>query len=130
MTVNRSSDRTFGLVMSAFFLFTGVWPLLHGKPVREWMAVVSAAFLAVALIRAPLLHPLNRAWTGLAVLLHRIVSPVVLGVLFYLVVTPIALCMRWFGRDALRLRADPSAASYWVPREPPGPTPESMLHQF
>ncbi len=116
--------------MSAFFLVASVWPLVHGKPVRLWMAAVGAAFLAAALTRASKLHPLNRAWTILAILMHRVISPVALGVLFYLVVTPIALCMRWFHRDALRLRADPSAASYWVPRDPPGPTPESMLHQF
>jgi hypothetical protein len=129
-SVNPSSDRTFGLVISAFFLVAGVWPLVHGRPVRFWMVAVSGAFLVSALIYAQLLHPLNRAWTALAILMHRLISPVALGVLFYVVVTPIALCMRWFKRDALHLRADPSAATYWVPREPPGPTPESMLHQF
>jgi hypothetical protein len=128
--VQRSSDRVFGFVMGGFFVLAGVWPLVHGRPIRTWMAAVGAVFVIAALIRPPLLRPLNQAWTMLAVLLHRVVSPVVLGALFFLVVTPIAVVMRWCQRDALRLRADPSAASYWIPRDPPGPAPESMLHPF
>jgi len=128
--VRQSSDRTFGLVMSAFFLLAGVWPLVHGQPIRVWMVILAAAFLAFALVYARALHPLNRLWTLLAILLHRIVSPVVLAILFYVVVTPVALGMRMFKRDALRLRTDPSAPTYWLPRQPPGPPPESMVHQF
>jgi len=128
--VRPSSDRTFGLVMSAFFLLAGVWPLVHGQPIRVWMVILAAAFLAFALVYARALHPLNRLWTLLAILLHRIVSPVVLAILFYVVVTPVALGMRMFKRDALRLRTDPSAPTYWLPRQPPGPPPESMVHQF
>lgn len=129
-TVNVSSDRTFGLVMTAFFLLGAFWPLIHHGPIRTWMAIAGAAFLAVTLVRASLLHPLNRAWTALAVLMHPVISPIALGALFFGVVTPVAICMRWFKRDALRLRADPSASSYWVLREPAGPEPETMLNQF
>ena len=76
------------------------------------------------------LAPLNKWWTKLGVLLYRIVSPVVLGLLFYLTVTPIALLLRLLGKDPLRLRRDPDGASYWIDRTPPGPAPESMKNQF
>ena len=72
----------------------------------------------------------QQIWTKFGVLLYTIVSPVVLGFLFYVTVTPIALLMRVLGKDPLRLRRDPDAASYWIDRTPPGPSPESMKNQF
>jgi Saxitoxin biosynthesis operon protein SxtJ len=128
--VQASSDRTFGLAMSGFFLLAALLPSMRGRPVRPWPALASAAFLAAALLRPSLLGPLNRAWTALAMLLHRIVSPLAMGALFFLVITPLALGMRLFGRDALRLRLDAAAETYWRKREPPGPAPRDMIHQF
>jgi len=75
------------------------------------------------------LAPLNKWWTKLGLLLYRVVSPIVLGLLFYVTLTPIALVMRLLGKDPLRLRRDPDAASYWIDRSPP-PAPESMKNQF
>jgi hypothetical protein len=125
-----SSDRQFGLVVGLFLLVVSVWPLLrHGKT-RE--AVMGAAFalLLVALLAPALLQPLNRAWTMLGLVLGRVASPVAMAVLFYLIFTPIGLAARLFGKDPLRLHADPQAASYWIERQPPGPPPETMANQF
>ena len=94
------------------------------------MLAISAAFLIVTLLRPALLHPMNHAWMKLALLLNRIVTPIITGILFFLVVTPMGVIMRWPGKDPLRMRSDPAAKSYWLPREPPGPAPESMARQF
>src|SRR5262245_5083490 len=131
-TVEGSSDRSFGFVMVAFFGLVALFPMLHGplSSVRWWALVVAAAFLALALLWTAPLRPLNRAWLKLGLLLSKIVSPVVMMVLFYATVTPIGVLMRWAGNDPLRLRLNAAAASYWIPREPPGPAPDSMKQQF
>jgi Saxitoxin biosynthesis operon protein SxtJ len=128
--VKPSSNRSFGLVVATFFLVVSVWPLISGGPIR-WSALgVAAVFVVLALLRTAVLAPLNKLWTKLGMLLYRIVNPVVMAVLFYVTVTPIALLMRMLGKDPLRLRRDPDAASYWIHRTPPGPTPDSMKNQF
>jgi hypothetical protein len=91
---------------------------------------VAAVFAALALLWMSALAPLNKLWTKLGILLFKIISPVVLALLFYVTVTPIAMLMRMLGKDPLRLRRDPNAASYWINRMPAGPTPESMKNQF
>jgi predicted membrane metal-binding protein len=131
-TVQGSSDRSFGFVMAAFFGLVALFPLLHGplSSIRWWAVVVAAFFLALALLWTAPLRPLNRAWLKLGLLLSKIVSPIVMTVLFYATVTPFGVLMRWAGKDPLRLRRDTTAASYWIPREPPGPAPDSMKQQF
>ena len=131
-TVKGSSDRSFGFVMAAFFALLALFPLLHGplSSIRWWALVVAAAFLALALLWTAPLRPLNRAWLKLGLLLSKIVSPVVMMVLFYATVTPVGVLMRLAGKDPLRLRRNAAAASYWIPREPPGPAPDSMKQQF
>ena len=128
--VERSSNRSFGLVFAAVFAVIGLWPLLDGAPARWWAVVVGAAFLVVALVAPAVLDPANRVWHRFGLLLHRIVNPVVTGLLFYVAVTPTAVVMRLAGKDPLRLRFDPKAASYWIERQPPGPAPDTMSNQF
>lgn len=123
-----SSDRGFGLVFAAVFGVIGAWPLLGGGAPRLWALVAAAAFLAVAAAAPRLLAPLNRAWTRFGLLLGRIVTPLVMGLLFYGMVTPMGLAMRALGKDPLRRRFDRAAASYWIARRPPGPAP--MSRQF
>jgi len=92
--------------------------------------VVSGLFLLLAVLVPRVLAPANRLWTKFGLLLHHIVSPLALGVLFFLVVTPTGLLMRLFGKDPLRLRFDPAADSYWIKRDPPGPAADSLKNQF
>ncbi len=129
-TVKTSSDRSFGFVFAAVFMVIGLWPLLGGNGVRLWALAVAAIFLAAGAVLPRILAPMNRAWTKLGLLLHHVVNPLVMGFLFYLVVTPVGLLMRLFGKDPLRLRLDPEAKSYWIERRPPGPAPETMKNQF
>ncbi len=128
--VEGSSDRSFGLTFAAVGAVVALWPLTSGSEPRWWLLASAAALAAISFIAAPILHPLNRLWLGIGLMLHRIVSPVVLGVVFYGVLTPTGLILRARGKDLLRLRLDKGAASYWITREPPGPTPKSMHRQF
>ncbi len=129
-SVRGGSDRSFGLTFALFFLLLGFWPLMRGRPVRTAWVAAGAAILAIALIRASVLGPLNRVWTRVGALLNRVASPVVSALVFFAAVTPIAVFLRWNGKDPLRLRLDQDAASYWLCREPPGPEPATMTHQF
>ncbi len=124
------SDRSFGIVFTVVFAIIGALPLLSGGAPRIWSLAVSGGFLLVALVIPKILHPLNVVWMKFAAVLNSIVSPLVLGMLFFTTITPIGLLMRALGKDLLRLKMDKSAKSYWIDREPPGPPPESMSNQF
>ena len=124
------TDRNFGVVFTLFLAGVGVWPLWRSGSLRVWALLLSAVLLTVTLVRPAVLHPFNRLWTNLGLLLGRVISPAVIALLFYLVVTPIGFLMRLLGKDPLRLRRDPALPSYWIERNPPGPAPESMKNQF
>lgn len=125
-----SSNRSFGFVFSVFFLIVALLPLASGHNPRLWAVVVSLAFAAIALVWPVALAPFNRVWTQIGSLLHKVVSPISLGILFFGVVTPTAFFMRIFGKDSLRLKLDKNATTYWIERAPPGPAPESFKNQF
>jgi hypothetical protein len=128
--VKGSSNRGFGLVFVVVFTIVALAPLRHGEPLRLWSLGLAALFLGAALIAPHLLAPLNRLWTRFGLLLHGVVNPIVMGLLFFVTVTPIGLMMRVLGKDPLRLRFDREARSYWIERRPPGPAPQSMRQQF
>jgi hypothetical protein len=128
--VRGSSERSFGLIFAAVFLVIAAFPLAFGGGVRLWSLGVAALFALAALAAPRVLAPLNRVWLKFGLVLHRVVSPIVLGIMFFLVITPIGLLMRALGKDPLRLRFDRGAATYWIPREPPGPPPDSFTDQF
>lgn len=129
-TVKAGSERGFGVVFAVVFVVVGLWPLIDGGPVRIWALVLAALFVLAAVVAPVVLRPLNRLWFLLGLALHKVVNPLVMGVLFYLTVTPMALLMRLAGKNPLRLKFDRQAKSYWIERQPAGPAPESMRHQF
>jgi hypothetical protein len=124
------SERAFGLVFAVVFAVFGLLPLWRGVPARWWCLGVSGAFLLLALVAPRTLAPLNWVWFKIGLLLHAVVNPIVMTLLFVTTVTPIALIMRAMGKDPLRLRLDPDAPTYWIERRPPGPEPTSMPRQF
>lgn len=128
--VKGSSDRSFGVVFTVVFTVVGLWPLARGGEPRTWALAVAAAFLLAALARPSLLAPLNRLWFRFGLLLHRVVSPIILGLMFYAVFMPMGFLMRLFGKRPLGLGLDRTASSYWITREPAGPASESMKRQF
>jgi hypothetical protein len=117
-------------VFAIVFVFIALYPVFFGRHPHQWALVTGAAFAAVAMLVPSLLAPLNRVWTGLGALLHRVTSPIALGVMFFLLITPMGIVMRWLGKDPLRLRLDRNATSYWIERDPPGPKPGTFTDQF
>ena len=124
------SNRSLGLTFAAVFVLIGLSPLLRGSGVHIWSIGVASAFAIVALLVPQALGPLNRAWTWLGLLLHSVVSPIMLGIMFFLVITPMGLVMSAMGKDPLRRRFDSEADSYWIRRQPPGPDPKDLPEQF
>ena len=128
--VKASSNRSFGWVFTAVFLIIGLWPLFNGRGLRWWSLIIAALFMLITFVAPALLALPNRLWLRFGLLLNRIISPVVLAFLFYAVITPMGALMRAFGKDSLRLRRDHADGSYWIKRDPPGPKPDSLHHQF
>ena len=128
--IKAGSERAFGFVFAAVFAIIALLPLIDGGGVRLWAVAIGIIFLAAALLFAKLLRPLNLAWHKFGLLLHKITTPLIMGLLFYAMLTPIAVIIRAAGKDPLDLKFDPDAGSYWVKHEPPGPPPESMKNQF
>jgi hypothetical protein len=124
-----ATDRNFGFVFTIIFALAALFPLLTGRPIRVWCAVLSAAILTLTLIHSGLLAPLNRAWGKLSVLISTVTNAIILGLLF-VGFSVIHLLMRLRGRDLLRLRRDPSAPTYWLVRSPAGPAPATMTEQY
>lgn len=129
--IKGSSDRAFGLVFTVVFALISLWPWAFGADgVRLWAAAVAAVLLVVSLACPKILASANRLWMRFGLLLHRIMNPVVMGLIFFLTVTPTALIFRLLGKDPLRLKFDRDAKTYWIDRTPPGPPPETMTQQF
>ena len=123
------SDRTFGLVMAGALALVSLLNGWHLGRVWPWTLVASVLLLIAALSWPSSLHPLNRLWMKFGLILHRIVNPIVMGLLFYGTIFPTGLVMRARGRDLLRLKREAGARSYWIARVP-GPAPETMRDQF
>jgi predicted membrane metal-binding protein len=128
--ISVGSDRNFGIVFAVVFTLIGVLPSLHGGEIRWWALVIAAAFGVCAFFAPRLLQPLNRLWFRFGLLLHHVVNPVVMALVYYGAVVPMGLLLKAFGKDLLRLKREPEAASYWIMREPPAPPPGSMAKQF
>jgi hypothetical protein len=124
------SDRSFGLVMAGALVVVTVLNAWHAGRIWPWTAGLAAAFLVAALLTPAVLTPLNRIWLKFGLLLHRIVNPLIMALLFYGTVLPTGLVLRAMGKDLLRLNREPNADSYWIVREPSGPSPETMKDQF
>lgn len=128
--VEGSSNRSFGVVFTVVFLVIALLPLLKGEGPRVWGLAVSGMIAALTLFRPAVLTVPNRLWMRFGLLLGKIVSPVVIGILFYGIITPFGIVMRLAGKDPLRLKRDHGATTYWIRRDPPGPPPESLTNQF
>jgi saxitoxin biosynthesis operon SxtJ-like protein len=125
-----SSDRSFGFVFAAVFAIVAGWPLTTGSGPHLWALALAALFLVIAIVRPRLLQPLNRLWFKVSLVLHHVVTPIVMGVIFVLAVLPTALIMRTRRRDPLRLNPRRRRETNWVVRTPPGPSPDTMKHLF
>jgi Saxitoxin biosynthesis operon protein SxtJ len=128
--VPMGSERSFGIVFAVVFLIVALWPVMSWHAPRIWALALSAIFAGIAFTVPALLRPLNLLWFRFGLLLHRVVSSLVLAMLFFVTVTPIAFIYRLLRKDPLRLKFERDSSSYWIAREPPGPPPDTMTKQF
>ena len=107
------TNRNFGLVFTIVFVIISFWPLLKGGDIRYWSLIISIIFFVLALLNSNLLTPLNKLWMQFGFLLGKIVSPIVMGFIFFLVVTPTGIIMRLLGKDLLNLKKS-NQKTYWI----------------
>ncbi len=111
--IKSPSNRNFGIVFTIVFIIIGLWPLINNGEIRYWAILIAVIFLILGLLNSRLLNPFNKIWFKFGILLSKIVSPVVMGIIFFLVVTPIGLLMKIFKKDLLNLRFN-SDDTYWI----------------
>jgi len=111
--IKISSNRSFGIVFFLFFLIISIFPLFKDEGIKIWAVIVAIIFLILGLLNSPALSPLNKIWFKFGVLLGNFISPIVMGLVFFTVVTPTAIIMRSFGKDLLNLKKN-NKKSYWI----------------
>ena len=115
--IKIGSNRNFGLVFFIVFFIISLWPLTYEDPIRIWSVIISLVFLVLGLMNSKLLTPLKKLWFKFGIILGAIVAPVVMGVVFFLVVTPTGLVMKIMGKDLLNKRYDKKKRTYWIKRD-------------
>ena len=114
--MKRSSEKNFGILFTSVFLLISIWPLMEGETVRIWSLVLSFIFLITTFFKQNLLKPLNIIWTKFGELLGKIIAPIVMVLIFFIILTPLSFIIRIFGKDLLRLNFSKNR-SYWIKRE-------------
>ncbi|MFM8244220.1 MAG: SxtJ family membrane protein [Candidatus Fonsibacter sp.] len=115
IVIKKKDNVIFGITFSAVFLIIALWPLLDGLNLRTWSLITSAAFVMISLTFPNIFTYLNLWWIKLGYFLGKIISPIVMGIVFFIIVTPIGLLLRLFGKDILRLKRNKN--SYWINRD-------------
>ena len=121
-----SSNRSFGIVFFIVFFLIAVYPLLDNGQLRIWALIISVFFLVLGLFNSRILYPLNKLWFKFGIFLGTIISPLVMGIIFFIVVTPIGLLMRLLNKDLLKLKLNKNK-SYWIEKNEPK---SKMKNQF
>ena len=124
--VKISSNRSFGIVFFVVFLLIALHPLINEAEIRIWSVIISLIFLILGLLNSKILAPLNKLWFKFGIFLGKMISPLIMGIIFFLVVTPIGLIMRLLGKDVLNLKYNDNQ-SYWIERNGPK---SKMKNQF
>ena len=126
-SVKTPSNRSFGFLFFIVFLAISLWPLKSQEDLRLWALILSLIFLILGILNSKILTPLNKLWIKFGIFLGNIVSPVVMGIVFFIVVTPTGLIMRLLGKDLLRINKNESISTYWIDREK---KTDTMKRQF
>ena len=124
--IKVGSNKSFGIVFFVVFLLISLYPLLNNEDIRIWSLVISFIFLILGILNSKILSPLNKLWFKFGILLGNIIAPIVMGIVFFLVVTPTGLIMRFFRKDILKLKKN-SSDTYWINKDN---TNSSMKNQF
>jgi len=125
--IKISSNRSFGIVFFFVFLIISLWPLINENPLRVWSIFVAIIFLILGLMNSKLLTPLNILWFKFGKLLGFIIAPIVMGIVFFVVITPTGLIMKIIGKDLLNNKYNNKIKSYWINR---GKLKSTMKQQF
>jgi hypothetical protein len=125
-TKNKSSNRSFGVVFFVFFLIISLFPLLNDNDIRYWSLILSITFLLLGLLNSNLLTPLNNLWFEFGILLGKVISPFIMGTIFFIIVTPIGIIMKILNKDLLNLKFN-NKKTYWIEKNGPK---SKMKNQF
>ena len=125
--IKINSNRSFGIVFFFVFLIISLWPLLNENTLRVWSIIVAIIFLILGLINSNFLTPLNKLWFKFGKILGSVVAPIVMGVIFFLVITPTGFIMKLLGKDLLNKKYNNKVKSYWINREK---SKSTMKQQF
>ena len=123
---NKSSNRSFGIVFFVFFLIISLLPILNDNDIRYWSLILSIIFLILGLINSNILTPLNNLWFKFGIFLGKIISPIIMGIIFFIIVTPIGVIMRILRKDLLNLKFN-NKNTYWIEKNGPK---SKMKNQF
>ena len=124
--IKISSNRSFGIIFFVVFLLIGLYPLTYDGDIRIGFVIISLIFLVLGLLNSKILTPLNKLWFKLGIFLGKVISPIIMGIIFFLVVTPTGLIMRLLGKDVLNLKYNKNQ-SYWIEKKGPK---SKMKNQF
>ena len=124
--IKIGSNRNFGVVFFVVFLLIGLWPILKGNEIRIWSIVISLIFLILGILNSKILTPFNKAWFRFGIFLGNFISPIIMGIVFFLVVTPTGLIMKLFRKDLINLRKN-NSSTYWIEKKD---IKSSMKNQF
>ena len=113
----KSSNRSFGLLFFVVFFIVGLWPLINSDPIRIWALSLSLIFLILGVINSKLLNPLNFYWIRFGEILGKVIAPIIMLIVFFIILTPIGIVLRLFGKDLLKLKKNKFLTSYWVSRK-------------
>ena len=124
--IKIGSNRSFGIVFFVLFLLIGLWPILKGNEIRIWSIVISLIFLILGILNSKILTPFNKVWFRFGIFLGNFISPIIMGIVFFLVVTPTGLIMKLFRKDLINLRKN-NSSTYWIEKKD---IKSSMKNQF
>ena len=113
----RASNRSFGLLFFIVFLVIACWPLFYSEMIRLWALAISLVFLFLGLLNSKILGPLNKGWVKFGELLGKIIAPFVMFMVFFIILTPIGIILKLFGKDLLKIKKNKSSKSYWIHRK-------------
>ena len=114
--IKIASNKSFGIVFFTVFLIIAIWPLLNGYEIRYWSLIISIVFLLLGILNSKILTPLNKIWFKIGILLGNVISPIVMSIIFFLVVTPTSFIMKILGKDLLNLKKN-TKNSYWIKKQ-------------
>ena len=124
--IKIGSNKSFGIVFFTVFLIIAIWPLLNGYEIRSWSLIISIVFLILGILNSKILTPLNKIWFKIGILLGNVISPIVMSIIFFLVVTPTSIIMKILRKDLLNLKKN-NKNSYWIEKRKQN---SSMKKQF